>query len=67
MSTLTRAEQAAMQKAEQFRGTAKDAITTGDVDRAAAYLQAAADWYESAARMIAVRRMSAKRNGEPIQ
>ncbi len=61
MSTLTRSEQAAVQKAEHFRGTAKDAITTGDVDKAAAYLQAAADWYESAARMIAVRVMATKK------
>lgn len=58
---LARAEQSAVQKAEQFRGTAKDAITVGDMDKAAAYLQAAADWYEAAARMIAVRRLTEKR------
>jgi hypothetical protein len=57
----TRAEQSAVQKAEQFRGQAKDAITVGDMDRAAAYFEAASDWYSAAARMIAVRRMGEKR------
>ena len=60
---LTRPEQAAVQKAEQFRNTAKEAIVVGDLDRAAAYLQAAADHYEQAARLIAVRRTATKKAG----
>lgn len=63
MTKLTRAEQSAVQRAESFRNTAKEAISAMDCDRAAAYLQAASDWYEAAARMIAVRRTAAKRNG----
>lgn len=61
---LTRAEQAAVQKAEQFRGTAKDAITLGDLDKTAAYFEACSDWYSAAARMIAVRRMAEKRKAK---
>ena len=55
MSALSRAEQAAVQKAEMYRGQAKDAVTMGDSTKAAAYFQAASDWYEAAANMIARR------------
>jgi hypothetical protein len=58
VSALSKAEQAAVQRAERYRGNAKDAITVGDSDRAGAYLQAASDWYAAAAKMIAVRKQT---------
>ena len=56
MSALTKAEQSAVQKAEQYRGQAKDAVTIGDTARAGTYFQAAGDWYIALAKMIALRK-----------